>query len=139
MLWFELGILGPVWSAQTMDQDMNELVGIDLGCDRHVADREIDESKVIETMVILIHHLGSFGGEFLSTLDGRGFIHALASAWFPQKDHELVLDWVDDEVNEVVRLQVRVLLRPNGDRELLGKVRQDLKHPTFAIMIHLLA
>lgn len=118
---------------------MNEFVGLDQGFGRHVVDREIDEFKIVEIMAILIHHFGSVGGEVPSTLDGRGFIHVLASAWFPKKDHELVLDWVDDEVNEVVRLQVRVLLRPNGDRELLGKVRQDLKHPTFAIMIHLLA
>ena len=118
---------------------MNEFVGLDQGFGRHVVDREIDEFKIVEIMAILIHHFGSVGGEVPSTLDGRGFIHVLASAWFPKKDHELVLDWVVEEVDVVIRFQGSVLRRPIGDRELLGKVRQDPKHPPLLIMIHLFA
>ena len=122
-----------------MDQDMIGLLGIDLGIGRYESGRTINEFKVDEIMAILTDHLGSFGGEFPYTFNGRGFTHALTSTWFPQKDHELILGWVADEVDVIVRPQGGVLLRPIGDRELKGKVRQDLTHPTSSIMTHFFA
>ena len=111
VLWFELWIVGLVWFTQALDEDMNGFVGLDQGFGGLVIDREIDESKVAEIMAILVHHFGSFGGEFPFTFDGREFIHVLASAWLPQKDHELVLGWVVEEVDVVVRPQGSILFQ----------------------------